>query len=72
MAISDRLKKLVGDYGPELCKERACRRIVTTEVIRYPDGSEERVGEEPPELCSECPHREGGGPIRQIEVVRQY
>ena len=75
MALSDRLKKLEGDYGPELCKERYCIQATTfVEVIHYPDGTEARVGSEPPPLCQRCPERDGEGSrrIRVIEVVKRY
>ena len=72
MAIRDRLRRLEGDHGPEMCEERACTRIVTTEAIRYPDGTMSPVGDPPPPLCESCPYREGSGPIRHIVVVRSY
>ncbi len=73
MALSRRLKKLEGNYGPELCEERHCLRPTTfVEVIRYPDGTMSPVGDPPPPLCESCPYREGGGPIRHILVVRSY
>lgn len=70
MTLEDRLKRLEGEYGPELCEERHCMRAPTVvEVLCYPDGTEERQGEEPPPLCLACPYREGGGPLRVIEVM---
>jgi hypothetical protein len=72
MGLRERLRRLENDYVPDLCPERYCTRIVYAEVIRYPDGTEERIGEEPPPLCAECSYREGGGPggrIRAITVV---
>jgi hypothetical protein len=39
------------------------------EVIHYPDGLEERLGEGPPPLCESCPYREDGGPEGRIRVV---
>ena len=72
MAVRDRLRRLEGDHGPELCSEPHCLRIITTEVIRYPDGSEEYVGDPPPPMCESCPYREGGGTIRHIVVVKSY
>jgi len=75
VALSDRLKKLEGHHGPKLCEERYCMWAPTfVEVVRLPDGSEERVGREPPPLCSTCPYREGTerGQIRVIEVVKRY
>ena len=71
MGIKDRLRRLEGD-GPELCEERTCTRMVHTELIRYPGGTEVRLGEEPPELCASCPYLAGRGPIRRIEIVRPY
>jgi len=75
MALADRLrraKKLEAAVGPQLCEARPCMRRVTTEVIVHPDGTEERLGEGPPPLCDLCPYREGGGPIRHIEIVKRY
>ena len=71
MGINDRLDRLEDCYGPPLCEERPpCRRIHTVEVVRYSDGSEDRMGDPPPELCSTCPERENPRPhIRTIEVV---
>lgn len=72
MALRDRLNRLEGD-SPELCKERYCMWAPTFgEVIHYSDGSEERLGKPPPPLCEPCPHREGGDPIRYVEVVKRY
>jgi hypothetical protein len=73
VALSDRRKKLEGHHGPKLCEERYCMWAPTfVEVVRLPDGSEERVGRKPPPLCPACPYREGGGPIRIVEIVRRY
>jgi hypothetical protein len=47
-----------------------CPTVV--EIINYPDGLEERLGEGPPHLCEPCPYREGGRPIRHVEVVKHY
>jgi hypothetical protein len=69
MAIKDRLRRLEGD-GPDLCEEAHCQRIVTTETIVYPDGTEEQIGEGLPPLCEACPYHEGGGPIRHIVVIK--
>jgi hypothetical protein len=69
MAIKVRLKLLEGD-DPELCQEALCQRIVITETIVHPDGTEVQIGEGPPPLCEACPYHEGGGPIRHIEVAR--
>jgi hypothetical protein len=71
VAIEDRLKRLEGD-SPDLCAERPCVRLYTTEVIRYPDGTRERIDEGPPPKCAACPYREGGGPMRHLEVVKRY
>jgi hypothetical protein len=71
MAIKDRLRRLEGD-GPYLCQEAYCQRIVFTETIVHPDGTEEQIGEGPPPLCEACPYREGGGPIRHIEVIKNH
>jgi hypothetical protein len=55
MGIENRLRRLEAERGPNLCEERYCMRAITyVEVIHYPDGSEERVGCEPPTLCPEC------------------
>jgi hypothetical protein len=49
VALSDRLTRLEGEYGPQLCEERYCMWAPTfVEVIHHPDGTEERVGREPP------------------------
>ena len=75
MALSDRLKRLEGDQGPELCEERYCMWAPTfVEVIYYPDGTEDRLGSEPPPLCARCPYCYSGGPvrIRVVEVVKRY
>jgi hypothetical protein len=71
MGLAARVKQLEED-GPELCEQRYCTRLVTTEVTLYPDGTADRIGEEPPPKCASCPYREGGGPIRHVEVVRRY
>jgi len=70
MGLAARVKRLEGD-GPELCDQRYCMRLTTTEVNLYPDGTEERLGEGPPPLCEHCPYREGG-PIRHIEIIKRY
>ena len=70
--MRERLRRLEGDYVPDLCPERYCTRLVYAEVIRYLDGTQERVSEESPPLCAECSYREGGGPggrIRAIKIV---
>ena len=74
MALSDRLNRLEGDYGPELCEERYCTQAPTfLEVIRYPDSTEDRLGKGPPPLCSECPYAgDPNTPIRYVEVVKHY
>ena len=75
MALADRLrraKKLEGVPVPQLWEARPCVRLVTTEVILYSDGTEERIGDGPPPLCELCPYREGGGPIRHVEVLKRY
>ena len=73
MGIEKRLRRLEAQRGPKLCEERYCMRAPTfVEVIRFPDGSDKRLGEEPPPLCEQCPYREGGGPIRHVEVVKSY
>ena len=74
MALSDRLNRLEGTFGPELCEERNCMRGPTlVEIVHYPDGSEERVGSEPLPLCQTCPDRDGEGSrrIRVVEVHRR-
>jgi hypothetical protein len=49
VALSDRLNRLEGDYGPELREERYCTQAPTfLEVIRYPDSTEDRLGKGPP------------------------
>jgi hypothetical protein len=73
MGIEKRLRRLEAERGPKLCEEHYCMRAPTVvEVILHPDGTEERLGEGPPPLCDLCPYREGGGPIRHIEVVKRY
>jgi hypothetical protein len=52
MAIRDRLRLLEAELGPTLCEERHCLRRTTMEVIRYPDGTEDRLGKEPPRCVS--------------------
>jgi hypothetical protein len=70
VALSDRLKKLEAEYGPELCVERFCLRLVTTELILHPDGRKERIGDPPPELCASCPERSSPTPrVRHVVVV---
>ena len=70
MALSDRLNRLEGEYGPELCEERFCMRFVTTELVLHPDGREERIGNPHPELCAPCPERSSPTPrVRHVEVV---
>ena len=70
MGLADRVKRLEGS-GPELCGQAYCMRF-TTVVSLYPDGTEERLGEGPPPLCDHCPYREGGGPIRHVEIIKRY
>jgi hypothetical protein len=72
VALSDRLNRLEGDYGPELREERYCTQAPTfLEVIRYPDSTEERLDEPAPPLCASCPYADDPNPpIRHIEVVR--
>ena len=41
------------------------------EVIHYPEGTEERLGCEPPPLCQPCPDRDSEG-SRQIRVVEVH
>jgi len=41
------------------------------EIIHYPDGSEDRVGREPPPLCQQCPDRDDEG-LRRIRVVEVH
>jgi hypothetical protein len=73
VALNDRLNRLEGEYGPELCEERYCMWAPTfVEVIHYQDGTEELVGEGPPPLCTPCPYHEGGRPVRHVEVVKRY
>ncbi len=70
MGLINRLNRLEKEYGPELCEERYCKMPPTyVEVNRYPDGTEERAGEEPPPLCPTCPYRDDSELIRIIEVV---
>ena len=72
MALSDRLNRLEGDYGLELCLEGYCMRAPTlVEVVHYSDGSEEHVGSEPLSLCQTCPDRDGEG-SRQIRIVEVH
>ncbi len=73
MALSERLKRLEAERGPELCEERFCMRLVTTELVLHPDGREERIGNPPPPLCAACPYPDDpNAPIRHIEVVLDY
>jgi hypothetical protein len=75
VALRDRLNRLEGEKGPELCEERYCRWAPTfVEVIYYPDSMEVRVGREPPPLCPSCPYRDGGEPgqVSLVEVVKRY
>jgi hypothetical protein len=73
VALSDRLNRLEGEYGPQLCEERYCMWAPTfVEVVHYADGTEERLGKEPLSLCERCPYREGSRPIRHVEVVKHY
>jgi hypothetical protein len=70
VALSDRLKRLEGEHGPELCEERYCTRLVTTELVLHPEGREERIGNPPPPLCASCPYAsDPRAPIRHIEVI---
>jgi hypothetical protein len=71
VAIEDRLRRLEDD-GPDLCETHPCMRRYTTEVIRYPDGTTDRIGEAPPPKCAACPYHLGCRPIRWIEVVKRY
>lgn len=71
MGIKERLRRLEAERGPTLCEERNCLRRITTETIRYPDGTEVRLGEGPPPLCKQCPYRDGG-PIRHVEILKRY
>jgi hypothetical protein len=71
MGLATRVKRLEGN-GQELCEQRYCMRRTTVEVIRYSDGTEERVGEEPPPKCASCPYRERRGPICHVEVMKCY
>jgi hypothetical protein len=73
MGIEERLRRLEAERGPKLCEERYCMRAPAfVEVAHYPDGSEERLGREPPPLCRMCPYRDGRerGQIRVVEVHR--
>jgi hypothetical protein len=73
MGIRDRLRRLEAERGPNLCEACHCLQAPTfVEIIHYPDGSEERLGDEPSPLCQRCPYCEGGGPIRHVEVVKRY
>jgi hypothetical protein len=73
MGLEKGLRRLEAQRGPKLCEERHCMRAPTfVEVIHNSDESEERLGCEPPPLCESCPYREGGGPIRHLEVVKRY
>jgi hypothetical protein len=74
MGIEERLRRLEAQRGPNLCSERYCMRAPTfVEVIRFPDGSEKRVGKGPPPLCPECPYvGDPNAPIGYVEVVKRY
>lgn len=70
MALSDRLNRLEKEHELELCEERFCTRLVTTELVLHPNGTEERIGDPPPELCASCPEHSSPTPrVRHIEVV---
>ena len=71
MGLATRVKRLEGD-APELCEERYCMRRTTAELIRYPDGTEERLGEDSHPKCEVCPYREVAGPRRHVEIVKRY
>jgi len=43
--------------------------VIFAELLRHPDGTEERIGKEPPPLCELCPVRAGRAPVRHIEVI---
>ena len=47
-------------------------KLITVEVVRHADGSEETIGGSFPELCEQCPLHEDRGPWRHIEVVKRY
>ncbi len=73
MAIDDRLDRIEGEFGAELCAGRYCRRIYHTELIILPDGREVVTGEQPLPLCDTCPEHQKDEPrIRHIEVKRDY
>jgi hypothetical protein len=74
MGIEERLRRLEAEREPKLCSECYCMWAPTfVEIIHYPDGTEDRVGREPPPLCARCPSRDGGEPrrIRIVEVHRR-
>lgn len=60
MAIDDRLDRIEGEFGAELCAGRYCRRIYHTELIILPDGREVVTGEQPLPLCDTCPRAPKG------------
>jgi hypothetical protein len=73
VAIDDRLDRIEGEFGAELCAGRYCRRIYHTELIILPDGREVVTGEQPLPLCDTCPEHQKDEPrIRHIEVKRDY
>jgi hypothetical protein len=47
-------------------------KLMTVEVVRHADGSEERIGGPFPDLCERCPVREGRGLWRHVAIVRRY
>jgi hypothetical protein len=64
------LNRLEREQGLELCEERYCLWTTFTETNVYPDGTHERIGNPPPELCASCPERSSPTPrVRHIEVV---
>jgi hypothetical protein len=70
VALRDRLNRLEKEHGPELCEGRYCTRVVTAELVLHPDGTEERIGAPPPDLCTSCPERTSPTPrVGHVEVV---
>jgi hypothetical protein len=47
-------------------------KLITVELVRHADGSEEMIGAPFPDLCERCPLRDGRGPWRHVAIVRPY
>ena len=70
--LGNELERIRRALGPELCEERSCAKVFTTELVIHPDGSEERIGNPPPPLCERCPERSNPEPpVRCVTIVRR-